>query len=325
MCFIKVIGITLILFISVISCKKSDDDGNQPPSCTITNPINGDEISKGTTVTISVEAEDPDGTIQQVLFTIDGQDKWFEPNPPYTFDWNTADESVSSHTIKATATDNNGETGISSITIDLLNSNVSTFIDPRDGNKYYTVNIGSQIWLTENLKYQASSSWCYNGNDNNCNIYGRLYNWSTAMDGSQSSDSEPSGVQGICPPGWHLPSDNEWKNFEKALGMSHQVLDDFYNRGTNQGSKLAGNANLWGDGALKNDPEFGSSGFNALPAGNYSSGSYRYIGNFTQFWSTTQDDNQYAFYRGLAFDKSGIHRAFRNKTDRISVRCVKDY
>ncbi|MCD4666000.1 MAG: hypothetical protein K8R68_12075, partial [Bacteroidales bacterium] len=82
------------------------------------------------------------------------------------------------------------------------------------GQTYNTVLIGSQCWMKENLNYETGNSWCYNNDTSNCNTYGRLYDWIAIMNGEASSNSVPSGVQGICPNGWHLPSDEEWKILE---------------------------------------------------------------------------------------------------------------
>ncbi len=79
------------------------------------------------------------------------------------------------------------------------------FTDHRDGKCYKWIKIGSQIWMAENLNYLSSSgSWCYDDLISNCNIYGRLYDWETAMT--------------ACPIGWHLPSSEEWESLTLYLG-----------------------------------------------------------------------------------------------------------
>ena len=168
-----------------------------------------------------------------------------------------------------------------------------------DGNKYQAIKIGNQWWMAENLKtthfangteitlVESNSAWdalgyddkayCYYNNNENGEVstYGSLYTWAAAMNGTTSSDNNPSGVQGVCPSGWHFPSDDEWKQLEIHLGMSQADADDFGWRGTNEGSKLAGNASLWDDGDLENDAAFGTSGFKALPGGNrYDTGDF---------------------------------------------------
>jgi uncharacterized protein (TIGR02145 family) len=146
-----------------------------------------------------------------------------------------------------------------------------------DGNCYETIQIGEQLWMAENLKvthyndgseipnitnngeWNGLSSGAYGDYDNNppnSETYGRLYNWYTVDDD-----------RGVCPEGWHVPSDEEIKQLEMYLGMSAEEANGTGDRGTNEGSKLAGNSDLWNDGVLVNNSEFGTSGFNALPAG----------------------------------------------------------
>jgi hypothetical protein len=83
-----------------------------------------------------------------------------------------------------------------------------TFTDPRDGQTYATIKINSQTWFAENLNYVTSNSWSYNNDTANGNIYGRLYIWEAALT--------------ACPSGWSLPSDDQWKQMEMALGMSQK-------------------------------------------------------------------------------------------------------
>jgi len=95
------------------------------------------------------------------------------------------------------------------------------FTDPRDGKVYRTVKIGSQVWMAENLAYAAEGSKCYNNEESNCEKYGRLYDWDTAMKS--------------CPAGWHLPSREEW-----------QTLVDFAGGGKIAGEKLKAKSG-WND------------------------------------------------------------------------------
>jgi uncharacterized protein (TIGR02145 family) len=85
--------------------------------------------------------------------------------------------------------------------------------DSRDGQEYFTVTIGSQTWMAQNINFKLSgtdSGRCYVDYPDYCAAFGRLYTWSAVMAGSASSTKIPSGVQGICPSGWHIPSDSEW-------------------------------------------------------------------------------------------------------------------
>jgi uncharacterized protein (TIGR02145 family) len=165
-------------------------------------------------------------------------------------------------------------------------SSGSTFTDPRDGKVYQTVVIGNQEWMAENLAYLPSVVGPDTGSDTtsyyyvygydgtsisaakateNYATYGVLYNWTAAMNGAESSDANPSGVQGICPDGWHLPSDAEWKQLEMYLGMSETDVNSTGWRGTVEGGKLkeAGTTH-WAD---PNAGANNESGFTALPGG----------------------------------------------------------
>jgi hypothetical protein len=92
-----------------------------------------------------------------------------------------------------------------------------------DGNTYNTVQIGNQCWMKENLNTTRDaggnniSRYCYSNTNANCENYGGLYTWATLMNGAASSNGNPSGVQGICPTGWHVPSDAEWTELTDYL------------------------------------------------------------------------------------------------------------
>ncbi len=224
-----------------------------------------------------------------------------------------------------------------------------------DGKSYSAVKIGTQVWMSENLAYllevhsnsefvdftgatTASDSirygvYVYNGTDvtaakaeANYSTYGVLYNWYAAMAGASSSDANPSAVQGVCPTGWHLPSDAEWKTLEMELGMTQDDADKAGFRGTNKGSQLAGNSDLWDSGNLEENSEFGTSGFLALPDGfrDYSNGTFRNQRSNGGWWISTQGNSSYAFYRYLNYDFNTIYRGYGNKPFGFSVRCLRD-
>lgn len=99
-----------------------------------------------------------------------------------------------------------------------------TLKDERDGQVYKVVCIGNQQWMAENLKYNAPNSMIYNNLDSNVNIYGRIYYWKDLMAGSPASSKIPSGVQGLCPKGWHIPSRGEWDILINYLGGMSQAI-----------------------------------------------------------------------------------------------------
>jgi uncharacterized protein (TIGR02145 family) len=232
----------------------------------------------------------------------------------------------------------------------MIDGETGNFTDSRDGQTYEWVKIGDQVWMAENLAYLPSVNrvedgsednssgkyyyvWGYDGTDvseakatDNYDTYGVLYNWYAAMDGASSSSSNPSNVQGVCPDGWHVPSDEEWKELEMQLGMSQSEVDDnAIWSGTNEGSKLAGNISLWYSGDLKNDPEFGVSGFTALPGGSRDyTGHFYDVGFGGNWWSSTEYSSTSAWSRYLNFGYTDVHRYYFAKDYGFSVRCVRD-
>ncbi len=131
----------------------------------------------------------------------------------------------------------------------------ATLVDTRDGQKYATVCIGDQIWMAQNLNYYApGSSDCINDSSVNCNIYGKLYDWPTLMQGASSSTASPSGVQGVCPNGWHVPSLNEFDTLINNLGGNGRCC------GRHREIHVA----RCGQARMPAPPN--SSGFSALPA-----------------------------------------------------------
>jgi uncharacterized protein (TIGR02145 family) len=120
----------LIVFFSLIiiySCE--DNEENQAPTCYITSLYNGEEIEKGQTVTISVEAKDSDGNVTEVRFYMDGSGIGYSNSFPYNYEWNTAGEETGSHIIKVTAKDNNGSSAIDEIAVFLTEAG-SSGIEP---------------------------------------------------------------------------------------------------------------------------------------------------------------------------------------------------
>ena len=209
-----------------------------------------------------------------------------------------------------------------------------------DGNVYNTVQIGQQCWMKENLRttryadntpipsedtYSVTDPYRYAPNNDEVNVptYGYLYNWPAVMRNSSSSSSNPSGVQGVCPTGWHVPSDAEWKQMEMAVGMSQSDADNIQYRG-NIAAKLSGNTG-WTSSTNANAagnlsaPGRNSSGFSALPASGYYS-----FGDYAGFWSATEFDSSLAWLRHLLYNNAGVYRDGNPKGDGYSVRCLRD-
>jgi len=182
-----------------------------------------------------------------------------------------------------------------------------------DGNSYRTRMIGEQVWMVENLKVThapdggAISSYSYDDDIDNVDIYGRLYTWNAAMNGSNSP-----GSRGIAPEGWHIPTQEEWEILIEHLG----------------GMETAG-------GALKeagydhwDSPNAGatnSSGFTALGAGELEEDTYQFLGQVAVFWSSDQTSSQMAEYLILTNDDERVRPNIWLKDLAYSVRCIMDH
>jgi uncharacterized protein (TIGR02145 family)/uncharacterized repeat protein (TIGR02543 family) len=198
-----------------------------------------------------------------------------------------------------------------------------TFTDTRNNKTYNTIKIGTQLWMAENLNYAITntttdSSWCYSNNTDNCAKYGRLYNWSAAMGGSSSSTATPSGLQGVCPASWHLPSRAEWVELAKAVGGT----GDYGNGGT-AGTKLKSSG---GWNAYSGIP-FGTDdfGFSALPGGYRSTGgSFSGAGDYGYWWTATESGSSNAYYRYMNYNDEYVSEKAHYKSYGFSVRCLGD-
>jgi uncharacterized protein (TIGR02145 family) len=216
-----------------------------------------------------------------------------------------------------------------------------------DGNIYPAVTIGDQTWMAENLRVthfadgtpipfiEEATEWpttsedsvkayCwYENNSLNSVTYGALYTWSAAMNGEESSDINPSGIQGVCPAGWHLPSDAEWKQLEVFLGMDIGQANGTEWRGTVEGGKLKAEGTTHWD-----SPNFGAtneSGFSALPGGaRLLDGIFNGLGSNAFFHTSAENESLNFWGRGLFSGNAQVRRASFYKCAGSSVRCVKD-
>jgi len=186
-----------------------------------------------------------------------------------------------------------------------------------EGNIYNSVIIGNQTWLTENLK---SLHYCdgteipdvvsYNNDENLANIYGRLYTWDAAMNGSTDVSS-----RGACPCGWHVPSDKEWKELENFLGGANITGGKMKEIGTTH----------W---KTPNTGADNSSGLSFLPGGEYDAhynpNKFSLINEYAVLWTSTEVNSLKARERYLAYNdaKSSIYDWY--KTMKYSVRCIMD-
>jgi len=193
------------------------------------------------------------------------------------------------------------------------------FCDERDGNKYVYVEIGTQTWMAENLNYDVpndATDLCYNSDNTNCATYGRLYRWNAAKNGSASSNTVPSGVQGICPSGWHLPSNAEWEMLTVTVGGTVNDYLEFKVTGAATPLKAASGWNSGGNGTDIH-------GFSALPGGDRSSG-FENLG-ISGFWWSATDIQSYGSAWRMVENSGDAYRKSYDNNALFSIRCIKDY
>jgi uncharacterized protein (TIGR02145 family) len=182
---------------------------------------------------------------------------------------------------------------------------------------YETVIIGSQTWFKRNLNYEVEGSKCY-GNDNaNCDKYGKLYDWATAMKLPRCNDRScaeqvKAKHQGICPSGWHIPSNADWN-----------ILMKFVNPGCSDNSNCAGAGKKLKATSGWNSNRNGTDnyGFSAMPGGYGLSGNFHDVGDVGRWWSASED-NRDAYLRIMSDEY--VRYNYFDKGFLQSVRCVKD-
>ena len=211
-----------------------------------------------------------------------------------------------------------------------------------DGNVYQTVRIGNQCWMRENLRtthyangteiaFSTNTStitpYRYYPNDDASNVitYGYLYNWPALMKGAASSEANPSGVQGICPDGWHVPSNAEWTQLADFVGSQSQYQCN--SSSTNIAKALASTTG-WNsnndDCTAGNTPSTNNtSGFSALPAGMHFGTPYNY-GNAAYLWSATEENESYSYVHKLVYNRTSLSPDGTIKYCGCSVRCIRD-
>jgi len=214
-----------------------------------------------------------------------------------------------------------------------------------DKNIYYPVKIGDQTWMNSNLKVSHypdgsiitriedpniwyympwyNNAYCWYENLSTLALtYGNLYTWPAAMNISSANEIKTGMIQGVCPDGWHLPSDTEWKELEMFLGMSKEEADGEKWRGKDEGGKMKSEGgNFW---QSPNTGATNESGFGALPAGyRDGAGIFRNMGTSTRFWSSSIRGD-YAWIRQLDYNSSQINRVTTGVYEGIAVRCIKD-
>ena len=212
----------------------------------------------------------------------------------------------------------------------------TTSVTDYDLNHYPTIEIGTQCWMKTNLKCThyangnaisstTSSASYYPGWDTTA-VIGYYYNWAAAMKNTSSSSSTPSGVQGICPNGWHLPSNGEWTQlFNYLKGQSIY----WSNNTSTYIAKAMAYPSYWtasntnytpGKDASTNN----KSGFGAVPTGCSEYGDVTGFNIYAYFWSSTQSSSTNAYACTLSYNTPTVSTTAQAKTKALPVRCVKN-
>jgi len=211
----------------------------------------------------------------------------------------------------------------------------TTAISDFDGNTYNTVQIGGQCWMKENLatthyadgtslvdgtyagsnygNYTTKYWFVYDDNFSNKATYGLLYTWAAVMNSAVSSNTNPSGVQGVCPTSWHVPSDAEWTQLTDFLGGDSVAGGKLKEAGTSH----------WDS---PNTGATNETGFTALPGGyRYNAyGSFYYIGKNGYWWSSTEYNTNNAWIVLMKYNFSIVIIQWDISNYGYSVRCVRD-
>ena len=193
-----------------------------------------------------------------------------------------------------------------------------TLTDDRDGKTYKTVVIGTQIWMAENLNYEVENSCCYNNSTEYCDKYGRLYTWAAAMDsaglwsdagkgcGYGTSCSPAYPVRGVCPSGWHLPSNSEYNALLYSVGDARESLKTTSGWGKNTTLPFINGSDAYGFSALPAGGKYGEYGFGGE-------------GETSIFWSS---DEYLEFGTTMEVDQGFTY--YKERYDNLSVRCIKN-
>ncbi|MBQ6156066.1 MAG: choice-of-anchor J domain-containing protein [Bacteroidales bacterium] len=213
-----------------------------------------------------------------------------------------------------------------------------------DNNVYNTVMLGNQCWMKENLRttryadgteiYPGTANdptnprlYAPGGNTANVATYGYLYNWPAVMNGSESSDATPSGVQGPCPTGWHVPSSNEWRQMECALTTAN--FSSYGWHGDHAG-KMVG-SDLWYASSEEGAPgnmsysQRNLSEMTILPAGVYDANDGGAINlSYGAWYWTTSYFFSGPYYFSLQYHNAGVFQAMGNIYAGMSLRCLRD-
>jgi uncharacterized protein (TIGR02145 family) len=202
-------------------------------------------------------------------------------------------------------------------------------VTDQDGNNYYTIQIGDQVWMAQNLRTtryrngdpipnvtdgsdwgQLVSGAYSNAPAASVNVYGRLYNWFAVND-----------ARCVCPTGWHVPTESDWSALINYLDPANGI-NGYYSE-TAGGTMKSTGTQYWFE---PNTDATNVSGFSGLPGGGrgYPNGSFDDLGFYGGWWSASESGAEYAWGRYLGDNAAGVYRSEDNKGSGFSVRCLRD-
>jgi len=346
-------ALKVVIVFSIILLSACKEEENVGPTVRITSPREDATLLKGEIIPIKAMADDEDGSIAELSIYIEGDRKATSESSTLIYNWDTEDYEVGEYVLNALAADDDGTSQVVNMTVLLdaaggLNPDLSYgSMNDIEGNSYATIELGDQVWMAENLKASQYSdgtpiteisdeaewkamnidaqAYCwYNNLSEYSDSTGALYTWAAVMNGGLSSAAVPSGIQGVCPDGWHLPSDGEWKLLEMHLGMSQADADNYDWRGSDEGGQLKEQGfTKW---QIPNTGASNSSGFTAVPGGFRSAlGAFYGMDQNAAFWTATQEEGEDdAWVRIINFDNDRVYRHYNDMRLGLSVRCVQN-
>ena len=328
--------------------------GTYSVSLTVTNSYGSNTKTVSNFITVNPAGSEPVANFTADITTINlgGSVQFTDQsiNSPTSWLWNFGDGSPTStsnnpshsyttagtYTVSLTVTNtygSNTKTINNYITVNQNENNIGIIFNPNltygtvidlDGNVYYTIQIGTQTWMAENLKItkynngvpisedtngvswlaQSTPLYCWYNNDAETykSIYGALYNWYTISAGNP------------CPVDWHVPNNDEWN-----------LLIEYFGGAIDAGGKLKETSSSHWENP--NEAADNQSGFTALPGGNRVSdatGSYWDIGAIGIWWSSSETNSTHAGSYQMSSQSSSVFRGSQGKNEGLSIRCVKD-
>jgi uncharacterized protein (TIGR02145 family) len=202
---------------------------------------------------------------------------------------------------------------------------------PYEGEDYEAVLIDTQVWMAKNLNYNANGSVCYDGDPANCAQYGKLYYWIIAMGFDEACNSTNCNSQvdekhqGVCPNGWHIPSNADWNTLMAFVHSDNRLADYNLNATSNYAGKYLKATSGWNSYQGTSGNGLDTYGFSALPGSRgYSGGNFSGVGSSGYWWSASELNSTEAEIRWMGYHNENVEYSKYGKYYMQSVRCVKN-